>query len=123
MITSHGLAPWGPTGQARRRNAAALAVVYALAVWALPFAHAVLLDGAGGPGVHVERQGTRDHREAHDSLDCTIFSAARLVSAAPSSVAIPDGGRDVSSIHPLESEGPRLAAARGAHGSRAPPLA
>ena len=80
-MTPHGLSRRHSTGRARRQLAAALSVVYALAVWALPFAHAVLLDGAGGPGAHVERQGTQDHREAHDALDCSVFSAARLLAA------------------------------------------
>lgn len=98
-------------------------MVYALAVWALPFAHAIILDGAGGPGAHVERQGTHDHREAHDSLDCSVFSVARLLSAAPGPIPVPDGGRDVAPSRPLVSESPDLGVARGAYSSRAPPLA
>lgn len=98
-------------------------MVYALAVWALPFAHAVILDGASGPGAHVEQQGTRDHREAHDTYDCSIFSVARLLAAAPPPVPDPQGARDVAPCRPPASESPRLGAPRGAYSSRAPPLA
>lgn len=122
MITTR-LSTRGPSGQPRRHIAAALVAVYAVAVWALPFAHAVLLDGASGPAAHVERQGTQDHREAHDALDCTIFSVARLLGAAAPPVAVPDGGRDVTARLPSAPERPPLGAACGVYSSRAPPLA
>ena len=123
MIALLGLVRHRPSGQLRRKSAAALVAVYALAVWALPFAHAIILDGASGPGAHVERQGTRDHREAHDALDCSVFAVARLLAAAPRPVPAPDAGRDVAEGRPLASERPRLAASRGAYSPRAPPLA
>ena len=123
MTTPYLLARRRPTGQARRHLAAALTLVYALAVWALPFAHAIILDGASGPAAHVESQGAHDHREAHDSLDCTIFSVARLLAAAARPVPVPEGGRNVYSGRPFASARPRLGAARSAYSSRAPPLA
>ena len=112
-----------PTGQARRHLAAALSLVYALAVWALPFAHAVILDGASGPAAHVESQGAHDHREAHDSFDCTVFSAARLLAAAPGPVPVPGGGTGITTLRLLTARGPSRDAPRGAYSSRAPPLA
>jgi hypothetical protein len=97
--------------------------VYAIAVWALPFAHAVCLDGVPGPAAHAESQGTHDHREAHDSLDCTIFNVARLLAAPPQRVAIPAAGPVVAAARSSAPDGPRLPLARGPHRSRAPPLA
>jgi hypothetical protein len=97
--------------------------VYALAVWALPFAHAVILDGASGPAAHVENQGAQDHREAHDAFDCTVFSVARLLATAARPIPVPEAGRDVAPGRPFASARPRPGAARGAYSSRAPPLA
>jgi hypothetical protein len=122
MITARPSAR-GPSGPPRRHLAAALLVVYGLAVWALPFAHAVLLDGASGPAAHVERQGPQNHREAHDTLDCVIFSVARLLGAAVQPVPVPDGGRAVTTHVPVAPERHALGAVRGAYSSRAPPLA
>jgi hypothetical protein len=123
MMTPQRCVRRRPTGQPQRQSAAVLLMVYALTVWALPFAHAVLLDGAAGPAAHLESQGTQDHREAHDAFDCTIFSAARLLAAEARPAPTLDGVSDVAAVRPVVSAGPRLGPARGAHGSRAPPFA
>lgn len=121
-MTALGTSRHRPIRRPRRRIAAVLVGVYALGAWALPFAHALAFDGDRVPESHVESQGRADHPPIHDSLDCTIFSVARLVSAPARPVAAPCDVPVASAAGPHDAAAPAHAAPSSGHDPRAPPV-
>ena len=112
-----------PSGRTRQHLGWALLVAYAVGGWVLPFAHSVAFDGPSPVAAHYDPQGPQDHAPIHDTWDCTLFSAARLVSAAARQIAVPGGLRVLATERPAAVPEPARAVLRGAHGPRAPPLA
>ena len=108
--------------RARRLLATLMLLHYAAATWIIPVAHAAFSDDRPLKTAHVEPQGDKTCRPVHNHLECSAFSVARLLAAAPRAVRLPEGDRVLAASRSVEPEGRPLPAAICALGSRAPPL-